>query len=218
MMDALGHPQSVFLAGGTSEIGLAIVRELMSTRIERLVLAGRNHTEMTLTAASFAHNNRKLDVLDLDISHTELHEICLDQAFGGGDIDVARHANPGLARIHGSQRRNQIDIAWWNFRNRIQRGNTRAGIRCGWRQRHVAKQVINTALRGVDHRCLAASTSVDITCGRPGQDVATKSRKDPALPHQDIGQLRCRAPCENRYGPRQEKRMADAPHAARLGY
>ena len=89
MMDALGHPQSVFLAGGTSEIGLAIVRELMSTRIERLVLAGRNHTEMTLTAASFAHNNRKLDVLDLDISHTELHEICLDQAFGGGDIDVA---------------------------------------------------------------------------------------------------------------------------------
>jgi decaprenylphospho-beta-D-erythro-pentofuranosid-2-ulose 2-reductase len=106
MMDALGHPQSVFLAGGTSEIGLAIVRELMSTRIERLVLAGRNHTDMTLTAASFAHNNRKLDVLDLDISHTELHEICLDQAFGGGDIDVAIMA----IGVLGNQAEDELDV------------------------------------------------------------------------------------------------------------
>jgi decaprenylphospho-beta-D-erythro-pentofuranosid-2-ulose 2-reductase len=42
MIDATGMPQSALLLGGTSEIGLAILEELASARLERVVLVGRD--------------------------------------------------------------------------------------------------------------------------------------------------------------------------------
>ncbi|WP_418605413.1 hypothetical protein [Georgenia sp. SUBG003] len=41
MIDSVGTPQSVLLLGGTSEIGLAVVRALVSRRPARVVLAAR---------------------------------------------------------------------------------------------------------------------------------------------------------------------------------
>ena len=40
-MNAVQQPESVLLLGGTSEIGLAIVRQLPRERLKRVVLAGR---------------------------------------------------------------------------------------------------------------------------------------------------------------------------------
>ena len=42
MDNALGEPQTMLLLGGTSDIGLAIVRELLSTSARTVVLACRN--------------------------------------------------------------------------------------------------------------------------------------------------------------------------------
>ncbi len=42
MRDAFGHPQTMVVLGGTSEIGEAVVRDLAALRLTRLVLAGRN--------------------------------------------------------------------------------------------------------------------------------------------------------------------------------
>lgn len=42
MIDATGMPQSGVLLGGTSEIGLAIIRRLATRRLGRVVLAGRD--------------------------------------------------------------------------------------------------------------------------------------------------------------------------------
>ena len=42
MDNALGQPQTIVLLGGTSEIGLAIVRELLSPTTRTVVLACRD--------------------------------------------------------------------------------------------------------------------------------------------------------------------------------
>ncbi len=42
MDNALGEPQTILLLGGTSDIGLAIVRELLSPVARTVVLACRN--------------------------------------------------------------------------------------------------------------------------------------------------------------------------------
>jgi decaprenylphospho-beta-D-erythro-pentofuranosid-2-ulose 2-reductase len=51
MRDALGRVQSVLLLGGTSEIGLAIVRALLVERPARVVLAGRSPEALERAAA-----------------------------------------------------------------------------------------------------------------------------------------------------------------------
>ena len=39
MIDATGMPQTAVLIGGTSEIGLAVLRDLAARRLEKVVLA-----------------------------------------------------------------------------------------------------------------------------------------------------------------------------------
>ncbi len=91
MINAVGNPQALLLLGGTSEIGLAIVEEYLKKGPARVVLAalpndpGRDAAVAQMTAAGAS----KVDVVDFDGIDTETHPKVIDEAWSGGDIDVA---------------------------------------------------------------------------------------------------------------------------------
>lgn len=89
MIDSLGYAQSILLAGGTSEIGLAVVQELSSPRLERVVLAGRSADALDATGASLALGNARLEKITLDVEETSGHDALLDDVFATGEVDVA---------------------------------------------------------------------------------------------------------------------------------
>ncbi|HET6916045.1 MAG TPA: decaprenylphospho-beta-D-erythro-pentofuranosid-2-ulose 2-reductase [Acidimicrobiales bacterium] len=91
MKDALGTVQSVLILGGSSDIGVAIAKELCGPRKATVILAGRN--EMSLEKA--AHEVRssgagRVEVTHFDACDTAGHEGVVSQAaeLAGGDLDV----------------------------------------------------------------------------------------------------------------------------------
>jgi decaprenylphospho-beta-D-erythro-pentofuranosid-2-ulose 2-reductase len=89
MIDALGNPQSVLLLGGTSDIGLAIVRAFDPARLHRVVLAGRSDTALQEAASSLSVPREAVDTPTLDVEVATSQDTAIEAAFGGGDIDVA---------------------------------------------------------------------------------------------------------------------------------
>lgn len=89
MIDAVGVPRSVLLLGGTSEIGLAIVRRLASGRPLRVVLAARPSDRRTEAAAGLERIGCRVETLDFDARDTSTHAELAHKAFAGGDIDIA---------------------------------------------------------------------------------------------------------------------------------
>jgi decaprenylphospho-beta-D-erythro-pentofuranosid-2-ulose 2-reductase len=89
VIDALGTPQSVLLLGGTSEIGLAVLRRLPRARLQRVVLTGRD-SEATGTVAKelAAEGFSGVETVQLDAVHTSAHAQAVDAVFDVGDIDV----------------------------------------------------------------------------------------------------------------------------------
>jgi decaprenylphospho-beta-D-erythro-pentofuranosid-2-ulose 2-reductase len=91
MFDGVGDPQAILLLGGTSEIGLAICERYLRTAAARVVLAcmpddpGRDEAVAQMKAAGA----RSVELIDFDAVHTESHPKVIDEAFSGGDIDVA---------------------------------------------------------------------------------------------------------------------------------
>lgn len=91
VFDATGNPQSILLLGGTSEIGLAICERYLADAQARVVLAclpddpGRDRAAAQLQAAGA----KTVEVLDFDATDTESHPELIEEAFAGGDIDVA---------------------------------------------------------------------------------------------------------------------------------
>ncbi|MGZ4651178.1 MAG: SDR family NAD(P)-dependent oxidoreductase [Kineosporiaceae bacterium] len=108
MIDALGRPQSVLLLGGTSEIGIAIVRALPPERLRRLVLAGRDPARLEPVGKEFAGGPAAgramqaggpgltvpavevvaVEVVAVDAVATDTHAQIVDAVFDAGDIDV----------------------------------------------------------------------------------------------------------------------------------
>jgi decaprenylphospho-beta-D-erythro-pentofuranosid-2-ulose 2-reductase len=90
MKDALGAPQSLLLLGGTSEIGLAIVRELAGSRLEKVVLAGRNESALDAAVADVrAAGVGDVATAVFDADATESHRAVIDDVFAThGDLDV----------------------------------------------------------------------------------------------------------------------------------
>jgi decaprenylphospho-beta-D-erythro-pentofuranosid-2-ulose 2-reductase len=79
----------VLLVGGTSEIGLAIVRRLAADGPVRPHLVGRDHARLEQAAASLGQPEAPLDVLDAD--EISEHEQVIEHAFakaGGFDVVV----------------------------------------------------------------------------------------------------------------------------------
>lgn len=95
MIDALGTPQRILLLGGTSEIGLAIVRRLLPTdRAIDVVLAGRDAVRLAAAAAELqhAHPGRDHEVrvrtIPFEASALDSHEATVSDGWADGDVDV----------------------------------------------------------------------------------------------------------------------------------
>lgn len=90
MDNALGEPQNIVLFGGSSDIGLAIVRELLSPTTRTVVLACRDVDKGERAAAGLRHGGITVEVVHFDGAATDSHAaIVRDIAGAHGDIDVA---------------------------------------------------------------------------------------------------------------------------------
>ena len=91
MNDALGLPQTVVLLGGTSDIGLAIVRRLLSPSARTVVLACRNVEAGEAAATGLRQSAAQLavDVVQFQGDAPDTHQALLaDVAQRHGDLDV----------------------------------------------------------------------------------------------------------------------------------
>jgi len=89
MDNALGQPQSIVLLGGTSDIGLAIVRELLSPTTRLVVLACRDVQAGERSAAGLRHDSLDVQVVQFDGAAFATHQpFVADLAERFGDLDV----------------------------------------------------------------------------------------------------------------------------------
>jgi len=91
MKDALGAVQRVAVLGGTSEIGLAVVRALAAERPGSLdvVLAGRDADAMAAAGAALVQAGAKeVTTVPFDAADTASHHKVVDELFARGDVDV----------------------------------------------------------------------------------------------------------------------------------
>ena len=91
MIDALGRPQSVLLVGGTSEIGLAIVRALPPDRLRRIVLLGRDAPRLAAAGSALRQGALAEATVETAITSAEdvsAHGPVVDALFDAGDLDV----------------------------------------------------------------------------------------------------------------------------------
>jgi decaprenylphospho-beta-D-erythro-pentofuranosid-2-ulose 2-reductase len=90
MENALGEPQTILLLGGSSDIGLAIVRQLLNPTTGTVVLACRNIEAGERAAAGLRYGDLVVDVIAFDAGATDTHaDIVRSVAGEHGDIDVA---------------------------------------------------------------------------------------------------------------------------------
>jgi decaprenylphospho-beta-D-erythro-pentofuranosid-2-ulose 2-reductase len=87
MQNALQEPQTIVLLGGTSEIGRAIVEQLLAPSTQTLVLACR-HPD-SAQPERFAREGLTVDVVRFDAADTGGHEALVRElAARHGDLDV----------------------------------------------------------------------------------------------------------------------------------
>jgi decaprenylphospho-beta-D-erythro-pentofuranosid-2-ulose 2-reductase len=89
MENAFGEPQTIVVLGGSSEIGVAIARALLSPVTRTVVLACRDVAKGEQTAASLRSDAVTVDVVHFDGAVPESHGPCIaDIADRHGDLDV----------------------------------------------------------------------------------------------------------------------------------
>jgi decaprenylphospho-beta-D-erythro-pentofuranosid-2-ulose 2-reductase len=89
VIDALGHPQSMLVLGGSSDIALATAEAMAADRLRRVVLAGRDEAALQ-TAADRLRRAGVTDVTTagFDAADPAGHAAVVEKAFADGDIDV----------------------------------------------------------------------------------------------------------------------------------
>ena len=70
MNDAFGHPQSVIVLGGTSEIAREVVTLLAADRCRTVVLAGRDPVSLEVTATELRQSVARVEVVLFDAAAT----------------------------------------------------------------------------------------------------------------------------------------------------
>lgn len=89
MQNAFGQPQTIVLLGGTSDIGLAIARELTSPVAQTIVLACRDLDKGEAAGAALRTPDLTVDVVHFDAQDTDSHGPLLAEiASKHGDLDV----------------------------------------------------------------------------------------------------------------------------------
>ena len=89
MQDAFGSPQSVLVLGGSSEIALATVRQLIERRVKTVILAVRDPSTVAAQGAELEALGAAVEVIAFDALDTASHANVLGAAFDAhGDIDL----------------------------------------------------------------------------------------------------------------------------------
>jgi len=88
LRNALGSAQSVLVLGGTSDIGLAIARQLRDRGARRIVLAGRDPAALERSADGLRRAGTEVTVGSFDADAVEGHQEALAKLFAGCDVDV----------------------------------------------------------------------------------------------------------------------------------
>ena len=89
MIDALGSVGSLLLVGGTSDIAVATARAYLAERPLRIVVAARDTPRRTAVADELRAAGARVDVVDFDADDPASPARMVDEAFAGGDVDVA---------------------------------------------------------------------------------------------------------------------------------
>ena len=89
MNDATGTPQRILLLGGTSEIGLAIVRRVVRGRPAEVVLAARPSERRAAAATALTAEGHRVDEIDFEATAPATHPATIDAAFDGVDVDLS---------------------------------------------------------------------------------------------------------------------------------
>ena len=93
MDNSLGEPQVIVLLGGTSDIGLAIVRELLGPAARVVVLCCRDTSAGEREAVGLRSDAVTVDVRRFDATDPGSHGPLLEAiAAAHGDVDVVVHA------------------------------------------------------------------------------------------------------------------------------
>jgi decaprenylphospho-beta-D-erythro-pentofuranosid-2-ulose 2-reductase len=89
MRDALGRVQSVLVLGGTSDIALATVRQLVARGTRTVVLAGRDSATLEAAAEPLRTSGATVHVAAFDAMAFATHEAFVEQTWAAhGDIDL----------------------------------------------------------------------------------------------------------------------------------
>ncbi|OON74402.1 decaprenylphospho-beta-D-erythro-pentofuranosid-2-ulose 2-reductase [Streptomyces tsukubensis] len=88
MKDAFGTPQSLLVLGGTSEIGLATARRLITRRTRTVWLAGRPSPALETAAEGLRRIGADVRTVAFDALDPGSHEETLGKVFAEGDIDM----------------------------------------------------------------------------------------------------------------------------------
>lgn len=103
MIDATGMPQTAVLVGGTSEIGLAVVRRLAERRLESVLLAGRDPAALAARADGLRRagvpevSTATADVLDP--ASLEALPVHAAEALGTVDLAIVAAGDLGTAEL-----------------------------------------------------------------------------------------------------------------------
>lgn len=91
MLNAVGQAQNILLLGGSSEIGLGIVKEFLTRGPARVILAGRTGKDGLAAAEEEvrAAGASDVELIEFDALDTDSHPDVIDEAASFGDIDVA---------------------------------------------------------------------------------------------------------------------------------
>jgi decaprenylphospho-beta-D-erythro-pentofuranosid-2-ulose 2-reductase len=87
LVNAFGHPASVLVLGGTSDIAVALVERLVAGGTRRVVLAGRDAAALGEVAVGF-QGRAEVESVPFDAEDLETHDEVLEGAFGAGDVDA----------------------------------------------------------------------------------------------------------------------------------
>lgn len=115
-MSADGRGRRILLIGGTSEIGLAIVRRMAGEGPVRAVLLGRDRDGLVRAAASVGGSEGDCEVVDAD--DLDAHEAAIGHAFdraGGFDVVVLAVGALGAQAGLDAERAESLRVMRVNF-------------------------------------------------------------------------------------------------------
>jgi decaprenylphospho-beta-D-erythro-pentofuranosid-2-ulose 2-reductase len=162
--NALGAPQSLAVLGGTSEIGLAVCRELAGEgRLSRVVLAGRPSTRLDDAVAEVEAwlGEGRVRSVEFDASDIAAHTDVVSALFDSGDLDVVVLAFGVLGQPDGMLDDPEAAV-------RVAEVNYVGGVSMGLR--------VAGALRRQGHGTLVVLSSVAAERGRASNFVYGSSK------------------------------------------